>query len=254
MLTQAGAWCCNCHGSCGWPIQLLHVVATLRAACRLSRLLDGGQQQRDQNRDDRDDHQQFNQCEAPGTHSVSRHRPTLLDEKKPGKTTRNQAPCDRHTLSTNQSTTGGGLLPLPFAPPRPTPTRNRTCCSLPRLHDPDPSSPGTSRGSRGTAILGGGGERDTVGTGFASLHTRHVDQLVRAVLFGGGDRGSPLLRLKDDDHTGKRLAVDRDFPGNTTERGLTTPSATQGRNHDETGQRQAGAADTSRNGGRNDTP
>jgi hypothetical protein len=40
---------------------LVQVVLALRAPRRLARLLDGRQQQGDQDRDDRDHHQQFNQ-------------------------------------------------------------------------------------------------------------------------------------------------------------------------------------------------
>jgi len=43
---------------------LLQVVATLRAAGCFPRLLHGWQQQRNQNRDDCDDHEQFDQRKA----------------------------------------------------------------------------------------------------------------------------------------------------------------------------------------------
>lgn len=44
--------------------QLFHVVAALRTAGGFPRLLDGGQQERDQDRDDRNDHKQFNKSEG----------------------------------------------------------------------------------------------------------------------------------------------------------------------------------------------
>jgi hypothetical protein len=45
--------------------QLLEVIAALRACGGFADLLDGGQQQADQDRDDGDDHQEFDQREAP---------------------------------------------------------------------------------------------------------------------------------------------------------------------------------------------
>jgi hypothetical protein len=45
--------------------QLFHVVAALRAAGRFTRLLDRGQQQGDQDRNDRDHHQQLNERKSP---------------------------------------------------------------------------------------------------------------------------------------------------------------------------------------------
>ena len=44
--------------------ELLEVVHALRAAGRLACRLHGGQEQRDQDRDDRDHDQQFDQCET----------------------------------------------------------------------------------------------------------------------------------------------------------------------------------------------
>ena len=47
--------------------QLFQVVLALCPAGRFAGLLDGGEQQRDQDGDDRDDHQQLNQCKANST-------------------------------------------------------------------------------------------------------------------------------------------------------------------------------------------
>ncbi len=59
---------------------LLQVVLTLRARGRLAHFLNRGQEQTDQNRDDRDDHQQLDQGEAiaatrPFSHALSSARP-----------------------------------------------------------------------------------------------------------------------------------------------------------------------------------
>jgi hypothetical protein len=45
--------------------ELLEVVLALQARGRLADLLDGGDQQADQDGDDRDDHQQLDQRERP---------------------------------------------------------------------------------------------------------------------------------------------------------------------------------------------
>jgi len=57
---------------------LLEVVQALDARCRRANLLDGGDQQRDQNRNDRDDDEQLDEREGgpmDGTHSRAHDAP-----------------------------------------------------------------------------------------------------------------------------------------------------------------------------------
>ena len=57
---------------------LLQVVVALRTPCRLARRLNGRQQQRHENADDRNDHQQLDQGKSRyALHSVSVHHLAL---------------------------------------------------------------------------------------------------------------------------------------------------------------------------------
>jgi len=69
--------------------ELLEVVDALRAAGRLARRLDGGQEQGDQHGDDRDHHQQLDQREASTGHRRA-HRHTFLE---PEDRRFNRRPC-----------------------------------------------------------------------------------------------------------------------------------------------------------------
>lgn len=66
--------------------ELFEIVPTLRSAGCFARLLNGGQQQGNQDGDDRDDDKQFDQSEASGTETMAGRHGRLQEIETSGAT------------------------------------------------------------------------------------------------------------------------------------------------------------------------